>query len=129
MLNMTDAQILEVFQALATGKIGRAKARGLLGLNSYEPFPPCEGCELTDEQRRPIHTLEHVATLAAYRYLFETPGFDCCFSAEGVRNDDGTYRVDVLYVDEKCWNDPKPRGYLTVSATFKVIDASQLRSA
>ncbi len=121
MLDMTDSKALEAIQAFAAGKIDRIKVRGLLGLS--EPIPPCEG--LTDEQRAPFFTPEHMVLLRATHYLNENHA--CYLVTKITQNDNGTFCVEVGFMNEKNWNNSSPRGYLTVSAAFEVFDVSYLK--
>ncbi|WP_437957699.1 XRE family transcriptional regulator [Sorangium sp. So ce119] len=108
-----------VARALAEGRIGKARARQVLALRLSEPLPQVE--PLAEEQRTPVLSPEQVARLAAQRYLSERGELAGCYPARVTREGD-RLRVEVEQTDEMSWGAPRARGYLILSAAFKVLE-------
>jgi Zn-dependent peptidase ImmA (M78 family)/transcriptional regulator with XRE-family HTH domain len=105
--------------ALSKGRIGKARARQYLALRLSEPLPQTE--PLTEEQHAPIHTPEHVARLAAQHYLNERGELAGCYPTRVTQEGD-RLRVEVEQADQMSWSTTRARGYLILSAAFKVLE-------
>jgi transcriptional regulator with XRE-family HTH domain/Zn-dependent peptidase ImmA (M78 family) len=108
-----------VMRALSQGRIGRARARQYLALSSSDPLP--DDARLSEEQRAPLHSPEHLARLAAQRYLAVRADLAACYPA-AVTRDGERFRVEVERADEARWDAPLRHGYLLLSAGFEVLE-------
>lgn len=108
-----------VARALTEGRLGKGRARQLLGLSSSEPLPEFGG--LSEEQRAPVHTPEHQAWLSAQRYLTEHAALNGYYVSR-VSREGEQFRIEVAYADETTWSAPLSRGYLIISSGFVVLD-------
>lgn len=107
-----------VVRALVEGRLGGARARKYLSLSLSDPLP--KDTSLTDEQRAPLHTPEHLARLASERYLTARPELAGCYAA-GVARTGDRFRVEVEYADETNFRAPQHRGYLILSSSFEIL--------
>ncbi len=106
-------------RALAEGRIGKGRARQILGFSSTDPLSQFGA--LTEEQRAPLHTPEQRARLLAQRYLTERADLGGYYAAR-VLHDGDRFQIEVEYVDEASWNAPLARGYLTLSAGLEILE-------